>query len=285
MTSDGSEDISHPISNCDGGDSNPQTIGNEENKVIVALRLHQQNSHLLPEIPHLLTLMHSCLAYASRVLLCIDTEPSYTQALTLALQNERFITLLPVQPWGRFTQALNAAVEFASQHSYRLIIFQSLEITVHPERMHPLLSLFDREEELCLVGPELEGHAFQEGSNALRGRTCPWNTLAIWRVAFLSLIGFPLIGNGSGEMEGGVEEVSAVAVLLTIRPACKVYLARWSLHGERNEGVIWDTQGFQGDEERRRYHEKKMRSKDERPARHLHMLGLKKEITISHICL
>ena len=41
----------------------------------------------------------------------------------------------------------------------------------------------------------------------LTGRTCPWNTFAIWRVQELGLIGFPLIGDGTADNRacGGVE--------------------------------------------------------------------------------
>ena len=76
MLSEGSEDTAHLSIIYDEGNVNLSTLGSEENRVIVALRLHQQSGQLLPEIPHLLTLFHSCLAYASRVLLCVDAEPS-----------------------------------------------------------------------------------------------------------------------------------------------------------------------------------------------------------------
>lgn len=52
------------------------------------------------------------------------------------------------------------------------------------------------------------GHEFLEGpSNVVRGRTIPWNTLAIWKVGFLALTGFPLIGDGTAVAReiGGVE--------------------------------------------------------------------------------
>jgi hypothetical protein len=41
----------------------------------------------------------------------------------------------------------------------------------------------------------------------LTGRTCPWNTFAIWRVRELGIVGFPLMGDGTGEDRsiGGVE--------------------------------------------------------------------------------
>jgi hypothetical protein len=42
---------------------------------------------------------------------------------------------------------------------------------------------------------------------ALTGRTCPWNTFAIWRTHELGFLGFPIIGDGTGADRsiGGVE--------------------------------------------------------------------------------
>lgn len=66
-----------------------------------------------------------------------------------------------------------------------------------------LMSNFD--ENTLVIGPVLEGHEFNLGSNALRGRSCPWNTCALWSLRKLGLIGFPMIGDGLGQVEGGVE--------------------------------------------------------------------------------
>lgn len=49
--------------------------------------------------------------------------------------------------------------------------------------------------------------ALRNSAVTLTGRTCPWNTFAIWRVPELGLVGFPLIGDGVGgdRAIGGVE--------------------------------------------------------------------------------
>ena len=62
-------------------------------------------------------------------------------------------------------------------------------------------------EDVLLVGPEIDGHSFSEGVNNITGRTCPWNTFAIWNINYLSLTGFPMIGDGTGSDRtiGGVE--------------------------------------------------------------------------------
>ena len=61
------------------------------------------------------------------------------------------------------------------------------------------------DENTLVVGPALDGHEFSLGENALRGRTCPWNTAAVWNLKAISLVGFPMICDGSPDMEGGVE--------------------------------------------------------------------------------
>lgn len=79
-----------------------------------------------------------------------------------------------------------------------------------------ILHFFD--EQTLVAGPVLEGHDFLptdeaaaissssggSGGNSdrkgarveLRGRTCPWNTCAVWRLDKLGIVGFPLIGDG-----------------------------------------------------------------------------------------
>ena len=54
------------------------------------------------------------------------------------------------------------------------------------------------------------GHEFSEGQNVVRGRSCPWNTFALWIVESLSLTGFPPVGDGHGPQRelGGVEVTS-----------------------------------------------------------------------------
>jgi hypothetical protein len=58
-----------------------------------------------------------------------------------------------------------------------------------------------------MVGPAMAGHEFSEGLQTIRGRTCPWNTFALWSVRDLALTGFPLVGDGEGpaHTNSGVE--------------------------------------------------------------------------------
>jgi hypothetical protein len=60
-----------------------------------------------------------------------------------------------------------------------------------------------------VAGPAMAGHEFSPGLHDVRGRTCPWNTFAIWNAHQLALTGFPMVAEGMGEDWGGVEEVSS----------------------------------------------------------------------------
>lgn len=98
-------------------------------------------------------------------------------------------------------------------HACWFCVTQSLEVQISAKQVSDLLCCFD--ENTLVVGPVLEGHAFLPEGNpstrditigdtsdnssscekvTLRGRTCPWNTCAIWRLDKLGVVGFPLIG-------------------------------------------------------------------------------------------
>jgi len=142
----------------------------------------------------------------------------------------------------------------------------------------------DLDTTLC-VGAALPGHDFTIGNNKrviLTGRTTPWNTLALWNAAKLALTGFPMVGEGvhydssdGSKIEGGVEEVSTIALLQTLLPSgtaeAKLIMV---------PGVDWE-QRFE-DEERRKWHAHKMQSKLSRPAKHLELMGLQNKGTVLH---
>ncbi len=95
-------------------------------------------------------------------------------------------------------------------------------------------------------------------------RTTPWNTLCVWDLHKLSLTGFSLISDLG--KSAGVEECVAIALLQKIFPGSVAKLVKV------NDFSWEDT--FDEDEERRKWHEEKMKSKIERPARQLELLNL-----------
>ena len=126
-----------------------------------------------------------------------------------------------------------------------------------------------------VVGMTLPGHLFTpiEGNIvALNGRTCPWNTCAIWSADYLSKLGFPLIGDGirGNRTIGGVEEVSAITLLQVLYPHLKAKLIQCEDNGRGNNSA-WET-AFE-DPIRQQYHDNKMKSKIDRPQQQMETWG------------
>eukprot|EP00929_Paragymnodinium_shiwhaense_P060021 TRINITY_DN30012_c0_g1_i1.p1 TRINITY_DN30012_c0_g1~~TRINITY_DN30012_c0_g1_i1.p1 ORF type:complete len:844 (-),score=188.52 TRINITY_DN30012_c0_g1_i1:414-2945(-) len=104
------------------------------------------------------------------------------------------VRVLPVPEWGAFVPALNALLGYAQRCHKNYILYQSLEVRCGPDVLQRLVDHHTRD--TLVTGPELPGHEFREGENALNGRTVPWNTLALWSVRKLSLTGFLFIADG-----------------------------------------------------------------------------------------
>ena len=128
---------------------------------------------------------------------------------------------------------------------------------------------------MLVAGAALPGHLHQLGPSSttssstvvpLTGRTCPWNTLAVWNLSKLKLTGFLMVSDTVGPCSG-VEECVAVAVAQKLGGA---ETSRAKL--VRLPDVSWE-ETFE-DEERRKWHEEKMKSKVERPAHQLDLLGI-----------
>eukprot|EP01036_Dinobryon_divergens_P029865 gene29865-39030_t len=230
----------------------------EEIKLLVVSRVHMKSATTMPNPANVLNFILRVQEYASHILICVgadsvrDTE-QYIQSAEALLEkfadkdkflNHTQVTFLPVFPWGYFTTPLNAAVQFAQDKGFKYIVFQSIEFRIPKLDILELIKLHEERSNLLVVGPEMDGHEFLEGpSNVVRGRTIPWNTLAIWKVGFLALTGFPLIGDGTAVAReiGGVEEVSTINLLQLVNPQLQAIL---------------------------------MKSKDERPASQMKVLGI-----------
>jgi UDP-glucuronate 4-epimerase len=148
------------------------------------------------------------------------------------------IQLLPIFQWGKFTPALNALLSRAKDIEAEGIVYASAEarftrsaLDALTDEVFPVQDGEEEERETTLVaGACFEGHhAFDDASGGrasgstpvrlpLSGLTTPWNTLAMWRVGLLGLVGFPPIAEGvpGTGVQGGVEEVSVVAMLQTL---------------------------------------------------------------------
>jgi hypothetical protein len=170
---------------------------------------------------------------------------------------------LAVEPWGKFSPALNALIGKACSMDMEFILFCSLEVEPDLKVVEVLLKQFD--EDTLVVGKVLQGHEFTPGINELKGTTCPWNTFAVWRLDKLVKTGFLLVSEGLiRDTEAGVEEVSVIAL--------HSHLFNYKAKLVKVNGSSWNTDWH--DKGRQEWHEAKMRSKDSRPAKHLEILGL-----------
>ena len=249
----------------------------KEEGFIVVTRVHTISASAIADPVKVCEFVDSVLEYAAKVVICIGIGSGSNQGgqiddyvlsvrkLMNASQLSRVI-FLSVVPWGRFTSPLNAALVRAMDEPYSYIAFQSLEFRMPAKAAVKLLARLKSDSDILVAGPAISGHEFAQGAQSLRGRSCPWNTFAIWSLPFLTLTGFPMIGDGHGPCAGGVEEVSAISLLQHINPQLKALLVRLP-------GIEWNTT-FE-DTQRAQWHERKMSSKNERPARQLDILGVK----------
>ena len=139
----------------------------------------------------------------------------------------------------------------------------------------------------------------------LSGRTSPWNTLCVWDIQKLSLVGFACISDIGPN--AGVEECAAIAILETllssssssasILPPPTQFTPMQQQHQRQQpqqsspavasvlpdavaclvkvDDIRWDTtDSFKNDEGRKQWHDQKMKSKNERPQWQLEQLNL-----------
>eukprot|EP00616_Rhizochromulina_sp_CCMP1243_P001169 CAMPEP_0118980128 /NCGR_PEP_ID=MMETSP1173-20130426/27590_1 /TAXON_ID=1034831 /ORGANISM="Rhizochromulina marina cf, Strain CCMP1243" /LENGTH=313 /DNA_ID=CAMNT_0006930449 /DNA_START=11 /DNA_END=950 /DNA_ORIENTATION=+ len=164
--------------------------------------------------------------------------------------------IIPVQPWGKFVPGLNALVQEALSQGFDHILFQSVEMSVPPASLAALRSHFTAND--IVVGAALPGHEFFPGRRPVDGRSCPWNTLALWHVKTLALTGFLGVAEGTclpSREDAGVEEVTCLSLLQHLPTASR----RTGAKLVRVPGIAWETV-FQ-DPERQAWHERKMKSK------------------------
>lgn len=274
---------------------NPLVLSSPTTKTVVVSRLHSKRGspEMSPEKQKdVLNFIENCQSYANAIIICVDVgEKLEYQArykllvdITANLSVSSKVEILPVSNWGNYVFALNAGLQRAIQQKFDYIIYQSIEFSVVTSVVEKLFEQSFQPDTL-VVGPAMEGHLFAQGTHLLRGRTCPWNTFAIWKVSLLAEMGFPMIADGiNGPEFGGVEEVVAVTLLQRLHPRLRAVLMRTTPPSTPSTPAMnasqssagagaWATE-FSGDADRRAYHEQKMRSKDERPAAHLRVLGV-----------
>jgi hypothetical protein len=204
------------------------------------------------------------------VIRSVTTNPDITSGNSTTASPT--VEVIPVTPWNKFVPALNAIVSKAASLRASHCLFCSAETKTSPESVLELLEYLD--DDTLVAGAVLPGHDYKPKSlQPLNGSTTPWNTLAIWDISKLALTGFPLVADGlhvntdGSPVAAGVEEVSTIALIQSILTPQKAKAKLVPL-----PDCQWN-QTFE-DEGRRKWHEAKMKSKVERPAKHLKLLQL-----------
>lgn len=264
--------------------------------IILATRIHLGKQSSPPDQSRLRNTLSKFLETASSInasksLIAIDTQEkisgydlvsSIEQALEEAKKlctQKQHCEIIKVSPWGNFIPALNSLTAWSckNQEYYgnSVIMFISAETSVTKETITDMSC--HMADDTLVVGAALPGHDYKgDGSNDgvevdLNGRTCPWNTSAMWNLNKLALLGFPLVGDGlhqledGSNVEGGIEEFATILLYQSVNPhENKAKLVKVT-------GVEWK-QDFL-DEERKRWHETKMKSKLTRAEIHRSLLG------------
>lgn len=257
-------------------------------RLVVATRLHLGRASSPPSDERIhqllanLSVMLDSLDEDASVLVAVDATPKlenydYVQAVRSVL--ERFdgtveetrkgkIQILPVTPWGNFVPALNALVLHAKcQLEADLIMFVSAEVSLSSATIRSLCDHITKEYDTVIVaGAAMNGHTYAGNGQivSLTGRTTPWNTLCVWNLDKLSMVGFASVSDLGAS--AGVEECVAIALLQKLFPnASTAKLVKL-------EEIKWE-ESFD-DDERRKWHEKKMKSKLERATVQLELLNL-----------
>lgn len=243
-------------------------------KLVVITRIHAKSASSLPPPSSIYSFIINTLKYSQHVIICIDAgkflgDMNYISSLQAILSQYSLtetVDIIPITPWGHFTSALNIGVIRAKELNFNFVCFQSFEVKISNNSVKRLLQIAS-ENNTLLVGPAFSGHLFQVGIHELNGRTCPWNTFAIWSMDYLFRTGFAMISDGVGMSlhSGGVEEIATANLLMHLYPQLVVKLVHC-------DDVEWDTD-FQ-DAERAKYHEKKMESKNSRSAAQMNVLGI-----------
>ncbi|KDN49394.1 hypothetical protein RSAG8_02096, partial [Rhizoctonia solani AG-8 WAC10335] len=219
-------------------------------KVLTAIRVHKRQSDqsISLDTAPISAAVNRALGYSTSLILAVSLPPSDLERLLSVLPqgtvlvddevtNSAKVYVLPFTraTYGRFIPAMNAIVAFA-------INCQALDSAA--------------------------------SQVYLTGRTCPWNTLAIWNVSKLARTGFLLTSEtNTPPNSSAIEEAPTIALHQKLFPGqSRALLVRFE--AEDGWGTAWT------DPARAEWHARKMASKDTSAAAHISNIGLAGSVTI-----
>lgn len=115
--------------------SDVSELEEKKNRLLVVTRVHMKSALSMPDPAKVIQFIENCESYADGILVCVGAEEysvitSYIDQLKLILLNSTNlsnlgrVTFIPVYPWGYFTTALNAALQFAQDQHFDRIAYQ-----------------------------------------------------------------------------------------------------------------------------------------------------------------
>lgn len=233
---------------------------------IVATRLHTSNESIPIDLDKLKHWCEKVLDYCELLIVVVDQRYFDSAGKMLMSYGEK-IKVFHIHPWISYTQPLNLLVEKALSMGAKHLLFQSIEVDISMEdiqKMEQHLTV----DTLVVGGKLTDRHGHSDEICKIDGWTTPWNTLALWDIDKLGLTGFLSISSGNlTGIPGGVEEVVTISLLQHLKPT--------SMKAKIIElpSVVWQTTWEC--EDREKYHQEKMASKEERSLIQLNALGIK----------
>ncbi|CAE6470363.1 unnamed protein product [Rhizoctonia solani] len=262
-------------------------------KVLTAIRVHKRQSDqsISLDTAPISAAVNRALGYSTSLILAVSLPPSDLERLLSVLPqgtvlvddevtNSAKVYVLPFTraTYGRFIPAMNAIVAFAHDKDFERVLFQSVEVKVESEKVKKMVDLCTGD--VLVVGKSFDAHTFQQALDSaasqvyLTGRTCPWNTLAIWNVSKLARTGFLLTSEtNTPPNSSAIEEAPTIALHQKLFPGqSRALLVRFE--AEDGWGTAWT------DPARAEWHARKMASKDTSAAAHISNIGLAGSVTI-----
>jgi hypothetical protein len=200
--------------------------------IVLATRIHLRKANhprteqqWREQVQQMQTICDTCDAIVAGVM-AVDAEPipkfpeyNLVQVLQSIVEEQQQLApktktplyVLPVQPWGEFTPALNALIDWARKYHtatvkvVHAIWLYSSEVSIAPIAASVASTLLRhmRMSDTLVVGAALPGHEYHPPTSTdtsvlweLNGRTSPWNTLALWNLSKIGLTGFQLVSEG-----------------------------------------------------------------------------------------
>jgi fatty-acyl-CoA synthase len=189
---------------------NPRKVGVARPTSLLGTRIHAQHG-VMPDISDLRAWCEAALRLADEVAIATDMQTHADVQRKIAGLGRVYAVL--VNPWGRFTTALNALVREAACREFEHLILMSFEIDAESAPLAVLRQWASTD--VLVVGARLAvDHGSVPGQQELHAQNSPWNTLALWSTRLLTVFGFPSVADGYGQSEAaGMEEVVTISLL------------------------------------------------------------------------